>query len=87
MTRTFDGTSLGWQLVPMGCGSTVVLRTPLSMPDGTASSTVRTRDQASLGDFDRRVDAMRRKPNRHGSNLVSRAWAACQLAKRLLPAG
>jgi hypothetical protein len=88
MTRTFDSTSLGWQLVHLGCGSTVVLRTPLSLLDDTASSTGWRRNQASFGSgFDRRVDATRRKPNKHGSNLVSHARAACQLAGRLLPTG
>jgi hypothetical protein len=88
MTRTFDSTSLGWQLVRLGCGSTMVLRTPLSMPDGTACYMGWRRDQASFGrGFDRHVGPVQRKPNTHGSNLVSRAWAVCQMARRLLPTG
>jgi hypothetical protein len=88
MTRTFDSASLGSQVVPLGCGSTVVLRTQLSMPDGTASSTWWQRNQTSFGSgFDRRVGAVQRKPNTHGSNLVSRAWAVCQMTRRLLPGG
>jgi hypothetical protein len=93
MTPTFDGTSLGWiaternwQLVHLGCGSTAMLRTPLSILENTPGLRARHQDQArSVGSgFRRRVDAMKHEPDKPRSNIVSSAWKACQMARRLL---
>jgi hypothetical protein len=95
MTRAFDSTGLGrsstegnWQLMRLGCGSTAVLRIPLPIIDNAASLREWHHYQARSVDSGsgRRLDAIKRKPNKRRSNIMSGAWTACQMARRLLQA-